>query len=983
MFQNIMRRTGLFLVLSVSLMLVPNLATDALAGELVFHSFGKELALEKSQTEFAIVMPAQPTPVGMSTAGARNMIRLEEPTCVFKSLPWAMDSEECQIVEVPKADLATRDRIRAIPSVATARPVYRFAGSDHPLVSSGNLVVQLRDSLTAEERTQFFVDFKVRMVRVLDAEQGIYICCPEGDVEEDEVRCAMAMHIDHRTVFAHPDFAMGTSIKQVFSQFNDEFLGQQWHLKNTGQDLGTVGADINVEDAWRFSFGEDVLIGMFDDAVEILHEDLERNYVNRGHDAFLQTEGANAPRPRILGDSHGTNVIGLAIAASNNQFGIVGVAPTSRFTASRGLLEPFITLGQIAGAFTFARQQNVDIHNNSWGIPGVSNLALPVIVSQIEAAYNNGRDGKGMVIVFASGNSSVELGADDDLSTLPTVIGVGASTGQDRLASYSNYGADINFLAPGGGVEPPMMVTTDNPDDNPVSPGFNFGGLSESGQPDLSDSSYTKRIIGTSFACPVVTGAAALLVSINQNLTAEQVRVLLEHTCEQIDPLEANYHPITQRSLTHGYGRIDIGRAADIADRSLDNNGSTWPERIESIEYNGGVIRWVLGDKVREIDDDDNQDTPPLRLGDQTQRTLVVESQQAYSHTHFFRPTDFETYNVGDEVSPGIRVVQFNPSTTFLVESSSVKRYYALFPQNPVGRYAFGVTIDTDGATAGTPGSGGSDGGGGALPPPTLTSRPKVSILVTPLSGQSPLDVSFRANAVSEAGIQELGWTFDDDTTSDSATVSHRYVVTDLVSRRFFPFFKVTDLNGNEGIRSVAVDVSGEIDANVIVPDLQISIGLPGVVGSDIDTGVAPFVVEMTVGGEALEGTLELVQWDLGDGGTAANTLSVRHTYENNSTSMRTLPISVLVATRVSTGAIVTQSATRFISVLPNPTPTIPANDGGSVSGDFNSGNPIGSNPVGGSGGSGGASSPAMCGGGTAMVMFSMVLLPFMRRKFR
>ena len=101
------------------------------------------------------------------------------------------------------------------------------------------------------------------------------------------------------TVFAHPDFIVETQTKQFLSQFNDQFFNQQWHLNNTGQGGGTIGADINIVDAWRVTFGEDVLIGILDDSVDVQHEDLLPNYIGIGHDAFRAVESGSAAEKLI------------------------------------------------------------------------------------------------------------------------------------------------------------------------------------------------------------------------------------------------------------------------------------------------------------------------------------------------------------------------------------------------------------------------------------------------------------------------------------------------------------------------------------------------------------------------------------------------------------------------------------------------------------------------------------------------------------
>ena len=59
---------------------------------------------------------------------------------------------------------------------------------------------------------------------------------------------------------------------------NDPLFSQQWHLNNTGQSGGTVGADINVLDAWEIATGDGVVIGVVDGGIDFEHPDLSDQY---------------------------------------------------------------------------------------------------------------------------------------------------------------------------------------------------------------------------------------------------------------------------------------------------------------------------------------------------------------------------------------------------------------------------------------------------------------------------------------------------------------------------------------------------------------------------------------------------------------------------------------------------------------------------------------------------------------------------------
>ncbi|UCE59500.1 MAG: S8 family serine peptidase, partial [Phycisphaerales bacterium] len=371
-----------------------------------------------------------------------------------------------KLVRVAKTTTQRRSRVALDPAITEVRSVYRFEGSDAPLLSTGTINVKLKTRLTPAEVEQLWTDHGLEIVQPVEGLQRVFVVRSVHD-GEDEVLRAELLADDLRTEWAEPNFRVPTHKRQITPQ--DPYFNYQWHLNNTGQGGGKANADIDALNAWLQADGQDILMGMFDDACDVDHEDLRENYIGEGQDPSLQSTspGYDDPRPKAQGDYHGTAVMGLAVAAGNT-IGGRGVAYKSRFTASRGLGDIFLSDAAAALVYTFALQQEVDVHINSWGYD-FSVLTPAIMEDAIEAAFREGRDRdgpegdgttnyppRGMVIVFASGNGinnegpGVEVEAGRDLSTLPTVIGIGASSYLDELASYSNYGPEIDVLAPGG-----------------------------------------------------------------------------------------------------------------------------------------------------------------------------------------------------------------------------------------------------------------------------------------------------------------------------------------------------------------------------------------------------------------------------------------------------------------------------------------------------------------------------------------------------
>ncbi|MCP4251253.1 MAG: S8 family serine peptidase, partial [bacterium] len=733
----------------------------------VVYFRGQTYTLDRSETEFAVRLE--------SGATGRDLRLTNELTGIGTLRLPTGASAGCRyrVLEVGSADQATRQSAEAAAGVEWVRPVYRVAGVDAPVLSTGKLVVRLADEVSEEEAAELFNDYGVAVVRRVEGLDHAYLLRPDGDPEDDEVLAAAALYTDDRVAWAHPDFVLPVRKRQVIS---DTFFGQQWHLNNTGQEGGTPGADIAVTTAWETTQGEDVVVGMLDDSCDVDHEDLLPNYLGVSQDI---TDGDDDARPVQVDEAHGTSVMGLMCAAAN-AVGVRGVAPAARFTATRGLVA---TSAETASAYIFARQQGVDVHNNSWGY-FVGFPAPDVVADTIETVYNDGRDGKGMVILFATGNEGIRN--ETDISALPWVIAVGSSNAADERADHSNFGDHLDVMAPSNNAcadefcdaaPLPSIVTTDVTD----AAGYPGPGYNDGTDPfELPDPDYTKTFGGTSAACPITAGVAALVISVNPDLTATQVRVVLEHTADQIAPEDAGYRGVTTRSDTYGYGRVNATRAVAAASQSAINGGFTWPDRVANVRLLGGdTLAW------------DN--------GSETESILIVRTEDLNTFT--WVPDDGTSYNEGDEVDTAVNVVVSDSEAAEsyrFAPPESGSAYFGIFGRNDAGRYSWGVLVDsngnvTDGGNVDTGGDDGGDDGSEVIDVP-VSPIPKVSVEVSPRRGVSPLTVDFQGNALTDSEIVTTEWDFGDDSAvSAERDVAHTYTVTDGRAHRFIATFSVAD----------------------------------------------------------------------------------------------------------------------------------------------------------------------------------------------
>jgi subtilisin family serine protease len=148
----------------------------------------------------------------------------------------------------------------------------------------------------------------------------------------------------------------------------------------------------------------------------------------------------------------------------------------------------------------------------------------------------------GMLIAKASGLARSKAGISYPASNQYT-IAVGASTNFGRRSDYSQYGLDLDFLAPSSGGYKDIFTTD------------------RTGPKGDDPNDYSDSFGGTSAATPLASGVAALMLSRNPSLTADQVRTILRESCQKIG--DEPY--VSGRNDQCGYGRIDARAAVSAA----------------------------------------------------------------------------------------------------------------------------------------------------------------------------------------------------------------------------------------------------------------------------------------------------------------------------------------------------------------------------------------------------------------------------------
>lgn len=294
---------------------------------------------------------------------------------------------------------------------------------------------------------------------------------------------------------------------------NDARFSRLWGMRNEGQldiddQKGFANADIHAANAWAISKGSrNVIVAIIDSGVDYTHPDLIHNMWSMPDQPDVHGYNAitNSLDPMDDND-HGTHVAGTIGAEGGNGQGVTGVNWKVSLMAIKFLnAKGSGSLSDAIKGIDWAREHGAHVMNNSWG-GGAYSRAL-------EECIGRARDA-GILFVVAAGNT--QGGHDNDREAsypanynLDNIIAVAATNNQDKLSSFSHYGAKtVHIAAPGENI----FSTFPN-------------------------RAYA-TISGTSMASPHVAGAAALLLAKEPKLTYKQLRTRLLNNVDIIPSLK-------------------------------------------------------------------------------------------------------------------------------------------------------------------------------------------------------------------------------------------------------------------------------------------------------------------------------------------------------------------------------------------------------------------------------------------------------------
>lgn len=470
--------------------------------------------------------------------------------------------------------------------------------SDDLMFVTNRFSVQFKSDVSEEEIERFNREHDVRVLDELEYLDGGYVLeAPEGDGARGSIALANEYYESGLVDFATPDLVRRVHFKDsavdlyersrsvdsdevpsLFSELHRSvgddarpigvivekpsptaetrstddrddddplYLDRQWHLRTA-----------KVTDAWDETQGTSAIaIAVLDDGVDVDHPEFSGRVVAQYDFAQGEPDG----NPKHPSDNHGTACAGVAVAGGRKA---AGVAPACSLIAVR--TPGYLGTVDEAKMFHWTATNGADVISCSWG-PADRGGPFPLadnVRAAIRYCATAGRDGKGIPVFFAAGNGNESV-SEDGYAASEYVIAVAASTSEEVRSYYSDYGPEIWVCAPSNGNRgwgELSIFTTDRRG----SAGYNPGDVNKGD----ADGDYTNSFGGTSSATPLVAGIAGLVLSIDPDLTVEEVKTVLRTTSDKIGP--ASSYDGNGHSQLYGYGRVNAMRAVQEAKDRLD-----------------------------------------------------------------------------------------------------------------------------------------------------------------------------------------------------------------------------------------------------------------------------------------------------------------------------------------------------------------------------------------------------------------------------
>ncbi|KAI9511112.1 peptidase S8/S53 domain-containing protein [Russula earlei] len=314
---------------------------------------------------------------------------------------------------------------------------------------------------------------------------------------------------------------------------HDPLFPAQWHIINEKYPEHAM----NVTRLWEKGItGVGIVTALVDDGLDYEHEDIADNFWAPG--SYDYNDHQNLPTPKLPDDRHGTRCAGQIAGVKNTVCG-VGIAYDSKVSGVR-ILSGSVSDIDEAAALNF-HYQNTSIYSCSWG-PADNGKSMEspsyVIERAILNGVQNGRDGKGSIFVFASGNGARH--AD-----------------QCNFDGYTNSIYSVTISAVDlKGLHPPYS----EPCAANLLVAYSSGSGNHIVTTDRGKGRCTNTHGGTSAAAPNAAAVFALALSVRPELTWRDMQHLAVRTAEIINPDDPDWEKTAAGrhfSYKYGYGRLN------------------------------------------------------------------------------------------------------------------------------------------------------------------------------------------------------------------------------------------------------------------------------------------------------------------------------------------------------------------------------------------------------------------------------------------
>jgi subtilisin family serine protease len=455
----------------------------------------------------------------------------EDPVSAFEQANWRFVTPSTEVTRALSAGESVRDA-EEVGKVIIGR-------SGSLAVATNRLNVQLREALSEEECDAILSENNLDVLTKLNFAPNLYEVVAQG--REDALAASVELHEDERFTLAEPAFI--EHIPQRFTPKDPRYT-EQWQWNNTGQNGGTTGADVSAEEAWDSTLGAGIRVAIIDNGFDADHEDLTAGVSTMS--GFFSSSGGGAAAftqstAGMPDSNHGTFCAGIVGARHNNGNGGCGIAPECELTLIACLGDQVGTQTTLARAVAYAANptnENVgteadgaDILVSSLGPNGAVWDLTVTLELALEAAGTNGRSGRGLAIFWAASNGNNVDVTQDEVVSQEDVTAVVRSDRNDQEDNAA-CGKTVDLIAPG------VAVFSTNS-------GNGYG-----------------TSTGTSFAAPCAAGCAALALSVNPDLTRDELLQIMFDSADKIGGVvyDANGH-----NDDYGFGRANAHRAVSSA----------------------------------------------------------------------------------------------------------------------------------------------------------------------------------------------------------------------------------------------------------------------------------------------------------------------------------------------------------------------------------------------------------------------------------